>query len=260
MTRAQPTPDLLISDLLGRPQTGPLPPPIVAPPSLPFGDLDPLVFERLVGEVVWLVDGMNDVRGYGRSGQDQGGLDLIGRRDGATHVYQVRRIVQLTAAALTKAVEDFAGPSRVQMPKSQWIDRRFPAVRFVLATACSADDTAVEDQLVILREKYAGDLEIDVYDGRQLSRMLRERGSLVSGIFGPDWARAFCGYDMPHVPVTRPGRALLNDPLLYLGLGEILTRAEEFIGGEPARAAELFGQLAQRLDQGFPTHAEAFRV
>ena len=68
------------------------------------------------------------------------------------------------------------------------------------------------------------------------------------------------GYDMPHVPVTRPGRALLNDPLLYLGLGEILTRAEEFIGGEPARAAELFGQLAQRLDQGFPTHAEAFRV
>jgi hypothetical protein len=175
-------------------------------------------------------------------------------------VYQVRRIVQLTAAALTKAVEDFAGPSRVQVPKSQWIDRRFPAVRFVLATACSADDTAVEDQLVILREKYAGDLEIDVYDGRQLSRMLRERGSLVSGIFGPDWARAFCGYDMPHVPATPPGRALLNDPLLYLGLGEILTRAEEFIGGEPARAAELFGQLAQRLDQGFPTHAEVFRV
>ncbi len=260
MTQEQPTPDLLISDLLGRSQAGPLPPPIVAPPSLPFGDLDPLVFERLVGEVVWLVDGMNDVRGYGRPGQDQGGLDLIGRLDGGTHVYQVRRIVQLTAAALKKAVEDFAGPSRVQVPETEWIDRRFRAVRFVLATACSADDTAVEDQLVILREKYAGDLEIDLYDGRQLSRMLRERGSLVGGIFGPDWACAFCGYDMPHAPVTPAGRALLNDPLLHLGLGEILTRAEEFTDGEPARAAELFAQLAQRLDQGFPAHAEALRA
>lgn len=108
--------EIRLSTLVSRRSELPLTPPLAAPDALPFGELSPPVFERVVCEVMWLVDGMNDIRGYGRSGQDQGGLDLVGRRKGKTHVYQVRRIVSLSAPALRAAVTDFTGPSRTTTP------------------------------------------------------------------------------------------------------------------------------------------------
>ncbi|MEV5084185.1 hypothetical protein AB0K74_37165, partial [Streptomyces sp. NPDC056159] len=153
-----------LSTLVSRRNALALTPPLSAPDVLPFGQLAPPVFERVVGEVMWLVDGMNDIRGYGRSGQDQGGLDLIGRKKGQTHVYQVRRIVSLSAPALRAAVTDFTGPPRTTTPEEGWSERRFDAVRFVLAAGCVVDDTKVEDELVALQEEYQGDIEIDLYD------------------------------------------------------------------------------------------------
>jgi hypothetical protein len=221
------------------------------------------VFERLVGEVMWLVDGMNDIRGYGRSGQDQGGLDLIGRRKGQTHVYQVRRIVSLSAPALCAAVTDFTGPPRTTTPDEEWAERRFGAVRFVLATGCVVDDTAVEDELVALQERYQGDIDIDLYDARALSRFLRERPYLVAGVFGSEWAKAFCGVETPSVPTLPHGYALLNDPLEHLGLADALNRAQQLAETEPGPgpAAELFGDLAHELEQAsFTGHADQLRT
>jgi hypothetical protein len=220
------------------------------------------VFERVVGEVMWLVDGMNDIRGYGRSGQDQGGLDLIGRRKGQTHVYyQVRRIVSLSAPALRAAVTDFTGPPRTTTPDEGWSERRFDAVRFVLATGCVVDDTAVEDELVALQGQYQGDMEIDLYDARALSRFLRERPYLVAGVFGPEWAKAFCGVETPPVPSLPHGYALLNDPLEHLGLADALSRAQQLTETEPGPAAALFGELAHELEQAsFTGHASQLRT
>ncbi|MQA87834.1 MAG: hypothetical protein GEV03_25225 [Streptosporangiales bacterium] len=253
--------ELPLEDLLARSQTLPLSPPISAPAGLPFDQLAPRVFERLVAEVVWRVDGMNNVRIYGRSGQDQGGLDIVGRRGTSLHVYQVRRVRELTPGALRKAVEDFAVPKPSRRSRGEESHRRFDADRFVLATARVADDTAVEDELVDLQRRYADDLEIDLYDRGQLSRMLRERGSLVRGIFGPDWARAFCGHEAPSAPTTPDGRALLNDPVDVFGLGDLCASAENLDATDPASAAEGFADLARRLEEmQFPSGGRQWRA
>ncbi|MBV7700970.1 HEAT repeat domain-containing protein [Streptomyces sp. TRM70350] len=261
MAAELPLEEIRLGALVSRRSQLPLSPPLSAPETLPFGELSPPVFERLVGEVMWLIDGMNDIRGYGRSGQDQGGLDLIGRWKGKTHVYQVRRIVSLPAPALRAAVTDFTGPPRTTTPAEGWSERRFDAVRFVLATGCVVDDTAVEDELVALQEKYQGDIDIDLYDARALSRFLRERPYLVAGVFGPEWAKAFCGVETPSVSTLPHGYALLNDPLEHLGLADALHRAQQLAETEPGPAAELFGDLAHELEHAsFTGHANQLRT
>ncbi|MFJ7305674.1 hypothetical protein [Streptomyces sp. NPDC099088] len=250
-----------LSTLVSRRNEIALTPPLSAPDVLPFGQLAPPIFERVVGEVMWLVDGMNDIRGYGRSGQDQGGLDLIGRKKGKTHVYQVRRIVSLSAPALRTAVTDFTGPPRTTTSEENWSKRRFDAVRFVLAAGCVVDDTKVEDELVALQGEYQGDIEIDLYDAGTLSRFLRERPHLVAGVFGPEWAKAFCGVETPPVPALPHGYALLNDPLEHMGLSDALQRAQHLADTEPGPAAELFDELAQELERvSFVGHAGQLRI
>ncbi|WP_329437903.1 hypothetical protein [Streptomyces canus] len=253
--------EVRLSTLVSRRNEIAFTPPLSAPDVLPFGQLSPPVFERVVGEVMWLVDGMNDIRGYGRSGQDQGGLDLIGRKQGKTHVYQVRRIVSLSAPALRAAVTDFTGPPRTTTPEEKWSERRFDTVRFVLAAGCIVDDTKVEDELVALQEEYQGDIEIDLYDAGALSRFQRERPHLVAGVFGPEWAKAFCGVETPPVPSLPHGYALLNDPLEHMGLSDALQRAQHLADTEPEPAAELFGELAQELERvSFTGHAGQLRI
>ncbi|MCX4580733.1 hypothetical protein OHB41_48000 [Streptomyces sp. NBC_01571] len=261
MAAELPLKDIRLGALVSRRSQLFLTPPLSAPEVLPFGELSPPVFERVVGEVMWLVDGMNDIRGYGRSGQDQGGLDLIGRRKGQTHVYQVRRIVSLSASALRTAVTDFTGPPRTTTPDEGWSERRFDAARFVLTTGCVVDDTAVEDELVALQETYRGDIGIELYDAYSLSRFLRERPYLVAGVFGPEWAKAFCGVETPPVPTLPHGYTLLNDPLEHLGLADALHRAQQLAETEPGPAAELFGDLALELEQAsFTGHADQLRT
>src|SRR3954471_23669389 len=121
----------LVEVLAAEPQTLPQPP-TLNPAGLPFGELAPPMFERLVAEVVLYVDGLGQVRVYGRSGQAQDGLDIVGGPAHDRSVYQVRRIERLTPPALRKAVLDYAGPPGT--PASQ---RRFAARRFVLAAACT---------------------------------------------------------------------------------------------------------------------------
>ncbi|MFE2866451.1 hypothetical protein [Embleya sp. NPDC059259] len=234
--------EVSLGELISRRQTEPLSPPMARPDCLPFLELTPPVFERVVAEVVWLIDGMNTIRAYGRSGQEQGGLDLVGRRAGETHVYQVRRVKTFNPADLRKAVEDYAG-------------------RFVLATCWQDQDTAVEDELFALQREYLGDLDVELYDGRRLSPALQERPSIVAGVFGPAWAQAMCGVEPPGPSALPHGYALLNDPLEHMGLSEALRRAEQEAAAQPAAAAELVGQLVAELRKtAFPTHADQLTV
>ena len=217
-------------------------PPTLNPALLPFEELSPPAFERLVAEVVLHVDGLQQVRVYGRSGQAQGGLDIVGGPATDRSVYQVRRITALTPAALRAAVEDYVG-----RPGSDPSTRRFRAHRFVLATACPADDTRVADELDRLQRAYDGDLDIDLYDGAQLTQMLRHRGGLVAAVFGAPWAWAYCGYRTPE-PVAGPtGRLLLDDPVDILGYSGVRDRADAFLADQPLAAAEVYRDLAEQL-------------
>lgn len=254
-------PERKLGDLLAAQRTEDLPPPISSPSGLPSDLLSPPMFERLVAETVLRVDGLANVRIFGRSGQNQGGLDLLGRGAVGLIVYQVRRIKKLSPAGLRKAVTDFAGPSQKNRSGSPAKGRRFDAQRFVLVTGCAHEDSHVEDELIKLQKKYADDLEIVLYDNSQLSTMLRERGSLVYGIFGPDWAKAWCGYQPPGTPDTPTGRALLNDPIAILGLGELRKKADGWASLEPSAAAQIYAELATRLEEkGFRPHSRGVRA
>jgi len=220
----------------------PVRPPTLNPALLPFTELSPPAFERLVAEVVLYVDGLQQVRVYGRSGQAQGGLDIIGGPVSDRSVYQVRRITALTSAALRAAVIDYAG-----QPGSDTRTRRFGARRFVLATACPADDTNVEDELDRLQREYDGDLTIELYDGAALSWMLRHRGALVAATFSAGWALAYCDYRAPE-PTARPsGQALLDDPIDILGYTGVRERAEAYLIDKPLAAAQTYRDLAEML-------------
>lgn len=235
-----------------------LTPPISSPAQLPSHELSWPMFERLVAEVAWRVDGLNRIRIYGRSGQSQGGLDLIGLNADKLTVYQIRRIESLSAGALRTAVEDFAKPTvkKTGAPKP----RRFDAQRFVLVTGCVVDDRAVDDELIKLKNEYKGDLEIDLYDNTELSIRLRDRGPLVYGIFGPEWAKAYCGYEQPAQLPTPHGRAYLADPVDILGYSDVRERAAQLDSDEPAAAAALYESLADQLDaSGFGPRARELR-
>jgi len=248
----------LLDVLQANPDGQTLSPPIASPSELPSRELSPPMFERLAAEVAYRVDGLSRIRIYGRSGQDQGGLDLIGWDAVGLTVYQVRRIKSLSAAALRKAVEDFARSTdkKTGEPKP----RRFDARRFVLVTGCAVHDQPVDDELVKLKAEYQGDLEIDLYDNTELSMKLRDRGPLVYGVFGPDWARAYCGYQPPTEQATPHGRAYLADPVNILGYTELLERATQLDSAEPAAAAALYEGLALRLDaSGFGPRAREMR-
>ncbi len=231
-------------------------PPVASPMQLPSEQLSPPMFERLVAEFALRVDGLNRIRLYGRSGQSQGGVDLVGWDAEGLTVYQVRRIESLTAEALRKAVTDFAKPTTKNgEPKA----RRFPdARRFVLVTGCAVADTAVDDELTKLKREYNGDLVIDLHDNTYLSMRLRYHGPLVYGIFGPAWAEALCGYRPPPTapPEAPDGRAYLADPIDILGLSGVRRQGDELVEDEPDAAAEVLGGLADILTtRGFTPRA-----
>jgi hypothetical protein len=202
-------------DVLARRQAGPLSPPMAQTVLLPLHELDPGVFERVVVELAWRVENARNVQLYGRRGQKQYGLDVVGTdRSGHRFVYQARRLGTLTPSGIRQAVVDYAGPPRTRELLEHSPPRRFEAKRFVLATSAQLDvDTALVDELERLRAEYRGDLEVDVYGAEKISHALRDAVGVVAGIFGPEWAKRSAGWS--HRPLSlasQPRTACLRIP------------------------------------------------
>src|SRR6266571_3708717 len=252
----------LIDVLAGR-QAGPLSPPMAQTVLLPLHELDPGVFERVVVELAWRVENARDVQLYGRRGQKQYGLDVVGTdRSGDRFVYQARRLGMLTPSGIRQAVVDYAGPPRTRESLEHPPPRRLEAKRFVLATSAQLDvDAALVDELERLRAEYRGDLEVDVYGAEKISHALRDAVGVVAGIFGPEWARAFCGMEPPAVAAGEPtAYGLLEDPLTDLGLAEVDIRAQQLRTEQPQQTAQIEQELAARLQKaGYPGHADLHR-
>lgn len=242
-------PDVLSDVLTRQPKPDLAPPPTPSSTVLPFGPpLDPLLFERLVAEVAQSVFHLDDVHAYGRQGQYQAGLDIVGWKGDKQIVYQVRRIDVLDAPALQRAVEDFAAPTRRVKGKTTKVARPFPgATEFVLVTACVNDDTAVTDKLNELKLKYCDDFNVRLMDARSLSSTLRNYGAIVAGYFGLHWAQEFCTYSAPNRAGIGDGPGLLDDPLTAINKRETFNHAKTIERSNPGSAAAIYAEIATEL-------------
>lgn len=237
-----------LSELAHRQQRSPLSIPIQNSPLLPLDMLDPDVLERVAAE---MVAGHHNLGAqfYGRRGQAQSGLDIVElERTGERTLYQVKRYEELTPAKIRGAVEAYAGAPR--SPGHSEPPRKFSPTRFVVVTSAELDrDTKNVDEMAALQNEYAGDLVIEVWGAEALSRMLRPRPHLVYAVFGPDWARAYCGYD----PGPRPSLAprplgLVEDPIDVLRLRSLEADASAAESGEPERVASVYATIAAELE------------
>jgi len=214
-------------------------------------------FEKLVLALFKRVLGARDVkfRRYGTQGQAQHGIDLAGRdSDGSYIVVQCKDYRRLTATDLRAAVETFAkGP------------RPFDARAFVLVTSASTQPTQLADELAALQDEHA-DLEIDLWGSEVLNAQLRGFADIVARFWTRETASVFCtGVPAPGVPASPPDRQeqaerILLGPLNTSDVTPVLRAAEAARADDPHKAAELFGQVAERLAAaGFHGHSFVLR-
>lgn len=217
------------------------PPSTPAPDLLPFDQRSWQDLEKVGLVVAEHVDGLRDVRLYGVPGQRQEGIDLFGWDDDGRAVdYQVKRYREFDERDLEAAVEAFANGRRP-----------FDAKRLVLIVSCITDRWQVAETLARLRA--AHDFEIDIYDRRRLSELLRSRHDVVRRLFGEQWADILCA----NTPITPPERSpsdlladsLLRGPVAALGLEQLLNDATDLEGSDPAQAASKVRDVTVALDQ-----------
>lgn len=253
--------ELNFPELAGRTQPEPLPTPIQNPALLPLDALDPEVLERVAAEIVFRRRDHLTVQFYGRRGQKQYGLDIVERLPtGSTTLYQVKRYPVITPAQIRDAVEEYAvapRPAKHQLPP-----RRFAPQRFVIVTSATVDnDTGIVDEIAALQREYHGDLAIVVWGAEALSRELRDAPGLVTAVFGPAWATAFCGVTPATDGPTAPkALGLVEAPVDVLNLASVVADAKLKEATDPASAANLYASVAEQLSAGgFPGHAAVMR-
>ena len=209
--------------------------PLLAPPSgrqpvlvdprpqlLPLHELTPDDFERLLLTVAREVDGLRQLHKYGVPGQRQHGLDIVGfdaaRRP---HGYQAKRYADFTERDLARAVEDYTQG-----------ERPIKVVWLVIGVATVAERTQVIDELAA-QQKRNPDLQIELYDRRRLSDLLRGRPDIVEVFFGDLVAQRFC---LPPEPLPVPvaelpldtvalADAVMHGPVQATGVADVLAEA-----------------------------------
>ena len=247
-------------DVLRSVQERAMPVPLQNPTSLPLHQLDPEVFERVMAEVIARQHNLGTYF-YGRRGQTQYGLDIVEHEtDSRRSLYQVKRYQSVTTRGLDAIVQEYADePRRAPTAKPP---RRFDPWRLVIAISTPIEaDTALIDQVAKLQDAYKGDLVIEAWGIEAISRKLRDAGALVNAVFGPAWAKAWCGFELGSQPVRDPDpMGLLEGPVVALHLDSIEADADRDEAERPSMAAQAFGVIADALESsGFPSHARRLR-
>jgi hypothetical protein len=159
-----------------------------APQVLPFEDLTPENFEKLVVRLVRSGADVEHCQQYGVRGQDQHGIDLYARLRAVApsgrwyRTVQCRNVATMTDTDIAAAVEDFLGGRWAALSDVFVIATRVSAVRADRAEA-------VEAAAAMLRS--AG-VRFEMWDGEELSHRLRDLPDVVASFFGPEAARRFC--------------------------------------------------------------------
>ncbi|MGW6060539.1 hypothetical protein [Streptomyces sp. NPDC055189] len=220
---------------------------------LPFLEMLPADFERLLARILVEVEGLRDVRLFGTHGQKDDGLDVVGRAaDGTWHGWQGKRYRTYGPADLQTTVEDHTLRGSGE----------FPVEGLVVCVPCD-----VTRQVTVKLRKLSGsfpDLSIALLGPDDLGDRLRNRPDIVTQFFGQQTAERFC-LPVPAPPViAAPGldRADLADaarrsPAEALGVGGLLADAARFAQANDHRAA--VGKFAEAeallVRSGFDGHA-----
>jgi len=132
--------------------------------DLPFDKLSWQNFERLVFRLVLKNSDVEYCAPYGRSGQNQNGIDVYARLSGGGYVcWQAKNLKGVTASNIEKATDDFL--------KGKWANS---AKRFVLCVRASLADTGLQDAIEAQAARLCKEgIVFKAVDGTQLSELLR---------------------------------------------------------------------------------------
>jgi hypothetical protein len=130
--------------------------------------LTPEDFERLLLKLVEEVEGLREVHLYGVPGQRQDGQDGIGFDPAERPIgFQAKRYLVFAARDLANAVDAYTSGRR-----------RMRVVRLLIGVATEVRRTEVLDELAAQWANHP-ELEIELYDRRRLSNLLRDRPDIV---------------------------------------------------------------------------------
>ncbi len=138
---------------------------------LPLGDLSWENFERLCARLITKEGAVFDCFRYGKPGEEQQGIDILARRwiDGHLQrwVYQCKRYVGFKISDVDKAISSF----------------KFEAdVYVILLSAIATAD---------VRAKVLSHPNVQLWDGEDISRKLKEHPSIIADFFSRHWQSAF---------------------------------------------------------------------
>lgn len=231
LTRSASAVDVPTGQILGPPSTvtdAPLDPQLSV---LPTNLMDWRDFEKLLLRIAHETRGLRSLVMYGRQGQAQDGLDVVGI-NAATEVegIQAKRVKNFRKADLESAVSKYISGSRP-----------VEVTYLAIGVASAVEDTKVADRLIELNVEHQP-LEIEIWDQRHISALLRKRPDIVREFFGPVTAERFCG---AHAEV----------PLPVPGSGSIATAEAIALGPEQAGEAGTELRYADELESDDPEAA-----
>lgn len=227
--------------------------------NLPFSDMTPEDFERLLLRIAREVDGLREVHLYGTRGQADFGLDVVGRAgNGEWHGWQAKRYEKFHPHHLTQAVEDHVAK-----------DGDFGRVSRLTVCVATPIKAGAVDRLKELITEHP-DIELRLYDREKLSHLLRGRRDIVAEFFGDTAAERFCYARAAGPSVINESsadKASLADsvrrtPERVSGAHAYIASAKQHIDkAQPSKAVEAFQAAEQLLiEAGFPAHAALLNV
>jgi hypothetical protein len=236
MSRAAPDASSGVPGWLREPPSSvPRPVVVTQPQLLPFGELTPENFERLVLRLAERLGAVEHAQLYGDRGQAQHGIDLYCRLaapgpSGRRYVtIQCRNVTETTARDLTAALDDFLG--------GMWAER---SDKFIFATRASGVRVqraeAIEAAAARLLD---AQISFEVWDGEQLSERLRHEPDLVKVFFGEPTMLIFCDTQY------RARSEHPSPPIAVSDLPIRLAARPEYMVGRQLLLAELHRRLTE---------------
>ncbi|WP_062356256.1 hypothetical protein [Herbidospora yilanensis] len=159
---------------------------------LPIDQLEWVDAEHLFRQLLEIVEGV-ETKLFGLAGQAQDGIDAYARRsapptDGGDGervyaVLQSRRVKNLTAAKIKKAVDDLIA--------GDWADK---TAVFYYATSCNLRRTQLDTEIRKQSERLAKlGIALVSWGAQEVSALLKDHPRLVDEFFGQSWVERFCG-------------------------------------------------------------------
>ncbi len=220
--------------------------------TLPFSSMPWEDFESLLATILRDVEALRGfVRLYGRPGQAQFGLDVLGREVDGSHVaIQCKRQQAFSVSDLHAAVEKFNSTTRP-----------YEVARFVVATSASTRDTRIDDALTKITSRFEPKT-FELWGAEELTEKLRDQPGIVLRYFGGAAATKLCGdFRLAGLVAPSPEAAAVRDalgrtPEAVTGAGDLFTEASETARTDPGAALPVFERGQQLLrDGGFAPFA-----